>query len=177
MSIPIADPAVMGAKTTPTVQLAPAAKLAAQLFCIRANPGVTERVNWPAGTALLLLTVTVCTALDDATTVAENINCAGATLSPFGASPAPLSGTVTGVTPAVAEEMISAAEFSPAVAGVKIVCTVQLLAALSVAAHVEPLTEKLLALVPAIWNPTLTAASPPVLLIVNTFVALAEPTA
>jgi hypothetical protein len=124
----------------------------------------------------VLLTVTICAALDDPTNVAAKVNSAGLTFRPETAFPAPLRGTVAGITPEVAEETVNVAEFSPAAIGVKITCTVQLDPAISVAAQVVVPVEKLPAEAPLIWKPTLAAATPPVFPMVKIIGALDAPT-
>ena len=90
-------------------------------------------------TPLVLLTVTVCAALDCPTLVTAKVNCGGLTFKPDQTCPAPFSGTVAGATPRVEEETVSVAALPPAAAGVKITCAVQLLPLASVVPQVvEP---------------------------------------
>jgi hypothetical protein len=175
-NVPVAAPVAAGANTTPTVQAAPAGRLAAQVFWVNANPVLTVTASCVAAKLLELLMVTVCAALDVPTAVAAKLNCAGFTFSPAAAFPAPLNGTVTGFAPRVEEEIVSPATLSPAVTGVKITWTVQLPPATSVAVQVVAPVAKLLAFAPVIWNPTLVAATPPVLVIVKVCGALTTPT-
>ena len=172
---PVCAPVEVGAKTTPTVQLEPAASEVVQVFCVREKPAVTESASWVAATVLELLTVTVWTALVEPATAGEKVNCAGATLSPAVTVPAPLSGTVRGVTPAVDEVMVSVARLLPAVDGVKMTWTVQLAAGASAAVQVVAPVVKLA--LPVIWKPRLAAGTPPLLVRVRVSGAGTAPTA
>jgi hypothetical protein len=60
LKAPVAGPETVGEKTTPTVQVEPAVREEAQVFCTIENPGVTESASWLAAMLLVLLTVTVC---------------------------------------------------------------------------------------------------------------------
>ena len=71
--------------------------------------------------------------------------------------------------------MTSVAWLPPAVTGVKIICTVQLLPLVRAAPHVVFPVEKLAAPAPLIWNPGLAAEIPPVLLMVSVKGALGTP--
>jgi hypothetical protein len=166
-NVPVAIPVAAGANTTPTVQVALAARVAAHVFWVSANPALAVSVSCVAATVPELLMVTVCAALDVPTAVAAKLNCAGLTFSPAAAFPAPFNGTVTAFAPRVDEEMVSAATLPPAVTGEKITCTVQLPPAAIVAEQVVVPVEKLPAFAPVIWKPTLAAATPPILVIVK----------
>jgi hypothetical protein len=136
---------------TPTAQLAPAARLLPlQLSCVRLNGAAMVSVNEVAAKLPVLVTVTVCAALDWLVSVAAKVNCDGLALSTVVADPLPLSGTNTGVTPRVEEEIVNVAALLAAVAGVKITCTVQLLPLFKVVPQVEALQAKLLAAAPVI---------------------------
>ena len=122
-------PRYAGAKRRPpSEQLAPAARLAAQVFCVRLKGAVAVRVSELAAEPPVLVTFTVCAALDCPGAMMGKTSCAGLTLSPAEVCPVPVSGTLTGCTPEVEEETASEAVLPPAAAGVKITCTVQLLA-------------------------------------------------
>jgi hypothetical protein len=175
LSDPLAAPVAIGVNTTPTVQLAPAASVAVQVFCVSVKPSVGTRVSAVAAELLVLLTVTVCAVLGDPTMTDPKLSWAGLTLSPAAICAAPFRGTVTGVTPGVAEEITSEAWLPPATKGLKITCTVQLVPAASVAVQVVVPVEKLAAAGPVIWKPTLAAATPPVLVMVSTIGVLAAP--
>jgi len=114
----------------------------------------------------VLLTVTVCAALAEPTTVAPNVSAAGLTFSPDAVCAVPFSGTVTAVTPALLRRSPASLR-CPAAMGLKITCTVQLAPAARDAVHVVVPVEKLDAAAPVIWKPTLAAATPPVLVMVN----------
>ena len=126
LNVPVFAPVDAGAKTTSTVQLAPAGRLLVQVFCARANPIEADNTNWLAAKLLLLLTVTVCGALDDPATVGRKINCGGLAFRPKGTWPLPLRATVAGVFTS-APAMSKLAELVPVVPGLKVTCTVQLL--------------------------------------------------
>lgn len=140
---PATLPFPVGVNTTPTVQFAPAARTAAQLFCVRLNGVVTASVSPVAFTLLVLLIVAVCAALVWPRADSVNVICAGLTFNPDAASPAPLNATVTAFTPRVEEVTVRVAAFAPVAAGVKITCTVQLLPLLNVAPHVDAPAKKL----------------------------------
>jgi len=176
VSEPVATPVAVGVKTTPTVQVEPAARLAGQVFCARANPAVTASESALAGALLVLLTVTVCAALVEPTMVGTKVSWEGLTLSPEGTVDEPERRTVTGVTPAVDEVMVSAAELAPATTGVKTTCTVQLEYPARVAPQVVAPVEKLAAAAPVIWKPTFAAGTAPLLVMVRLKGALATPT-
>ena len=91
------------------------------------NKGRKRRINeirWKpieiVSALLLLLTVTICTALFVPATVAAKVNCGGLTLRPDGAWADPFSCTATGFTPRVDEVTVSVAALPPAPFGVKI---------------------------------------------------------
>ncbi len=175
VSVPPAVPFAVGVNTTPVVQLAPAARLVVQVFCVRLKGAVTVSVSPAALRLLALLTVTVCAALAWPSVASVNVICAGLTFNPDAASPAPLSATVTAFTPSVEEATVSVAAIPPVAAGVKITCTVQLLPLFSAVPQVVAPVEKLPAPGPLIAKPTLAIADPPVLLTVSVSGALAAP--
>jgi hypothetical protein len=175
-SVPVAGPALEGAKITPTVQLALAAKVAVHVSCTNANPAVSETNNWLAARGLVLVTVTVCAVLIAPTTVDGKASWAGLMLSPEVTCPAPFSGTCTLLAPCVAETTVRVAELPPAKLGVKITSTLQLAPALSEAPQVVDPVAKLAAPEPVISKATLAAATPPLLVIVSGDGALATPT-
>ena len=92
-SEPATVPLAEGVKTTPTEQLAPAARLAPQVFCVRLKGAVTASVSPAAATLLVLVIVAVCAGLDNPTLATANVICAGLTLIPDVACPVPLSAT------------------------------------------------------------------------------------
>jgi hypothetical protein len=59
VSVPVYGPFKDGEKTTPVEQLAPAASVAAQVFCVRLKGGVAERVRELAAEPPVLVRVTV----------------------------------------------------------------------------------------------------------------------
>jgi hypothetical protein len=125
--VPVAVPLTVGVNITPAVQLAPAARLLVQVFCVRLKGAAVVSVSAVAAKLPVLVTVTVCAALEAPVIVDGKVNFEGLTPSPVVTVPLPFSGTESGVTPSVDEESTSVAALPPDVAGVKITCTVQLL--------------------------------------------------
>jgi hypothetical protein len=167
-----------GEKTTPTVQLAPAPRLAAQVLLTRENGAVAESASELAVFVLVLAIVTVCGELDWPGATTEKLNCAGCTFRPDEDWPAPVSGTLAAATPGLDEEITSAAVAPPAAEGVKVTCTVQLSPLASVAPQLVALQmvvpqENSLADWPVIAKPILAIGAPPVLLTVNVWAGLA----
>jgi hypothetical protein len=175
VNVPVTGPVAVGAKTIPTVQVDPAARLPAQVFAVRLNWEVAASVNALTVNALVLLTVTVCAALDWPSLTAGKVNCAGLTPSPVKTWAVPLSGTLADVTPKDEDEIVSVAALPPVVAGSKITCSVQLLPLFRVAGQVLVAMEKLLAAWPPITKATLSIGAPPVLLTVSGNGELATP--
>ena len=134
--VPVAAPEMVGVKTTPVEQLAPADRLLAQVFWVRLKGGATASVSDVAAKLPVLAIVTVCAALAWPTSTAGKVNCAGVAPSTVVVEPLPLSGTETGVTPRDEEETMRVAALKVALAGVKIACTVQLLPLASTAPQV-----------------------------------------
>jgi hypothetical protein len=64
VSVPVNAPLTEGEKMTPVEQLAPAARVAPQLFCTRLKGGVTVRVSELAVEPPELVRLTVCNGLD-----------------------------------------------------------------------------------------------------------------
>ena len=64
MSVPVAEPLVLGTKNTEAVQLAPAARLPVQLFCARRKARIAASVTEPMVELDELVKVTDCAALD-----------------------------------------------------------------------------------------------------------------
>jgi hypothetical protein len=176
VNAPVNGPVTVGVNTTPTAQLAAAARLDAHVFCVKVKPVVTESASELAAELLVLLTVTVCVALDVPTMIGAKVSSAGFTFRPVAILAAPFKGTETGFTPRVAEETTRDARLPPALAGVKVTCTVQFAPLVKVAAQVVAPVAKLLAFSPVISNPTLAAETAPVLPIVSVDGALATPT-
>src|ERR1035437_5967335 len=100
VSVPMYVPLRAGEKTTPVEQLAPAARLAVQVFSTRLKGAVAVSVSELAAPVPVLAIETVWGALDCPGATMGNTSCDGFTLSPARACPAPVSGTVTGATPA-----------------------------------------------------------------------------
>ena len=117
--LPASTPVEMGAKITSTVQLAPEARLAGHAFCVTVNPADAEITSWLAEKLLLLVTVTVCAALDEPATVGAKISWGGLAFRPNGTSPLPLRATVTGAFTLPAAT-VRLAELSPVEPGLKI---------------------------------------------------------
>jgi hypothetical protein len=140
VSEPVTLPFAVGVNTTAALQLAPAARLAPQVFCVKPNGAVAASISPVAVMLLVLLIVAVCAALAWLSVASVNAICAGLTFNPE-----PLNATVTAFTPSVEDVTASAAALAPAAAGVKITCNVQLLPLLSVAPHVVAPVEKLFA--------------------------------
>jgi len=166
-----------GEKITPTEQLAPDASVVTQLFCTRLNGNVVVSASEVAVKLLLLVSVTVCAALEVPGATRGKTSCEGLTFSPAKDCPVPVRGTVTDATPEVDEETTSEAVAPPAAAGVKVTCTVQLPPLASVVPQVVVPVEKFAADAPVTWKPTLAIDAPPVLLTVNVCAELVEPTA
>jgi hypothetical protein len=173
---PVTVPLAVGWKMTPTEQLAPEARLWGQVFCTMLNWALTDRRSEEAAKLAVLLTATVCTALDWPGATAGKVNWAGFTSRPDATCPVPLSGTLTTVTPRVEDETTNVAALPPPTAGVKTTCTVQLLPLASTAPQVVVAVVKLPAAGPVTWKPTLAIGAPPVLLTVRVDGALATPT-
>ena len=70
--------------------------------------------------------MTGCAALDCPAPTTGKLICKGETLNPVESWPEPLSGTETGMTPELDDEMLSAAAMAPVALGVKTICTAQL---------------------------------------------------
>jgi hypothetical protein len=132
------------------VQFTPAARLLVHVFCVRVNCELTERVRAFAEKLPVLPTVTVCAALDCPGLTTGKVNSCGLTVSPVVVVPVPLSETFTGATPSIEDATTSVAALPPAVDGVKITCTVQLLPLVSVAPQSVVPVAKLLAPRPVI---------------------------
>ena len=158
------------------MQLAPAARLALQVFCVTLNCAVGAKAGAANEALLVLVTVTVCAALVWPTAVTAKVSCAGLTFSPDQTCPVPFSATVTGATPEVEEVTVSVAALPPVAAGEKITCTAQLAPLASVAPQVVVPIEKLPAAWPVIWKPTLAIGAPPVLVTVSASDEPAAPT-
>lgn len=150
VSVPVYAKARGGEKTTPAVQLAPAARLVPQVFCARLKGAVAVRVIAFAVEPPVLAIITVCAALLAPGGTMAKTSCPGSTLIPAAVCPVPLNGTLTAATPAVEDETASEAVAPPAAAGVKITCTVQLLPLARVAPQVVVPREKLAAESPVI---------------------------
>lgn len=165
-----------GKKITPAEQLAPAANVAPQVVCDTLKGAAVVSASEVAAELPLLVSVTVCAALEEPGATMGKINCEGLTLIPVKDCPVPVRGTVTDATPEVDEETTSEAIAPPASAGVKITRTVQLAPLASVAPQVVVPVEKLEAETPVIWKPTLAIDAPPVLLTVSVCGELAAPT-
>jgi hypothetical protein len=176
LNAPVAGPVTVGAKAIPTVQVEPAARVDAQVFCTMENAEVTESASWLAAMLLVLLTVIVCAGLEEPTVTAPKASCAGLTLRPEATFPAPFSGTEIELTPRVADEIINVAVLPPAAVGEKITCTVQLAPPVNTAVQVVVPVEKLAAEAPVIWKPTLAAEAPPLLVMVRRSGVPATPT-
>lgn len=176
VNAPVTAPLTVGWKMTPTVQLAPEARLRGQVFCAMPNWELTDKVSEEAAKLAVLLTVTDCAALDWPGATAGKVNWAGFTPRPDATCPVPLSGTLTALTPRVEDDTTNAAALPPPAAGVKTTCTVQLLPLASVAPQVVVPAVKLPAAGPVTWKPTLAIGAPPVLLTVSVDGALATPT-
>jgi hypothetical protein len=178
VNAPVKSPLTAGVKTNPTWQLAPAAKVLAQVFCemLKGGLGVAEKDRAVAVALPELVIITICAALVWPIVGSVKVNCDGLTLIPLVAVPVPFSGTETAATPSVEEETTSEAEFAPAEDGVKVTGTVQLPLALNVVPQVLVPVEKLLACAPVIWKPTLDIAAPPALLTASVKDELATPT-
>jgi hypothetical protein len=93
VKMPVAAPMAVGVKITPTVQLAPPARLLGQLFCVKLNGAATVSVSELAAVLPELETVTICVALDWPVNTSAKVNCDGFTFSPAAAVPAPFNGT------------------------------------------------------------------------------------
>jgi len=119
VSAPATVPLAVGWKTMPTEQLAPEARLWGQVFCTMLNWELTVRRSEAAATLAVLLTVTVCDALDWPGATAGKVNWAGFTCRPDATCPVPFSGTGTTATPRVEDETTSVAALPPPTAGVK----------------------------------------------------------
>jgi len=144
-NVPVTTPVAVGVKITPTEQFAPAARLLEQVLWVKLNGAEAASFKALAAALPASLMVTVCAALDWPVTVAGKVNCAGLTFSPFVAVAEPFSGTETGFTPRVEEEITSVAALPPEAPGVKTTCTVQLLPVSKVAPQVVAPVAKLLA--------------------------------
>src|ERR1035437_9082689 len=120
VSVPVKFPSRTGEKTTPIVQLAPAARLVPQGLAgaTGLKGGVTGKVSEFAAVPPLLVMVT-WEALEWPGATRGKASCAGVTLSPAGFWLVPVSGTLIAATPVVDEEITSAAMLPPAAAGVK----------------------------------------------------------
>jgi hypothetical protein len=120
VSAPVTVPPAVGWKTIPTEQLAPEARLTGQVFSVMLNCELTDRRSEEAAMLAVLLTVTVCAALDWPGTTAGKVNWAGLTCRPDATCPVPLSGTLTTATPRVEDDTTKVAALPPPAAGVNI---------------------------------------------------------
>src|SRR5215469_4035504 len=176
VNAPFNAPACMGAKTTPVVQLVPAASVVPQVFWTSENCAVSASSNPAASVPPLLVTVTVCAALVWPVAVAGNPICAGVAFKPAADWPVPFKFTVAAFTCSVEEVMVSVACADPVAAGVKVTCIVQLAPAARSLPQVVVPVAKLLAPGPVIWKPTFAMGAPPELVTLRVCGALAMPT-
>src|ERR1035441_1226149 len=121
---------------TPTVQLAPVARLPGQVFSVRLNGGAAERPSEPAAGPLPLVTVTVCAALDWPRTTFPKLKLDGLTLSTGGCNPVPESATVCGCA-RVISLTVRVPVCAPVAMGAKTTVIVQLAPGPSVAVHLS----------------------------------------
>ena len=98
LRLPVCAPALAGANSTPTLQLAPAASDVPQVFCASVKPGDTVRARSASATAPLeFVTVTVTAVLVVPTPVTGKLTCAGSNWTAPVNPPVPLSATVAAV--------------------------------------------------------------------------------
>lgn len=83
----------VGVKTMPAVQLAPGARTAVQVFCVRLNGGVTVRTKSVAPIAAVLVTTAVWGAVATPRMGCRNEIWTGEIVIPETACPTPLSDT------------------------------------------------------------------------------------
>jgi uncharacterized membrane protein len=150
-----------GEKTTPAEQLAPAAKPSVQVFCTRLKGDAVVSASEVAAELPLLVSVTVCAALEAPGATTGKTSCAGLTFNPVEDCPVPVRGTVTDATPEVDEETTSEVVAPPAAVGVKITGTVQLPPLASVEPQVVVPVEKFLAETPVSESQRWTSALRP----------------
>jgi hypothetical protein len=135
VNVPAAAPVAIGANDTPTVQLAPAARAPAHVYCVQLKPWLTAIVSVGAAKAVEFVIVTVCAALVPPGVTAAKLSDAGLTFRPAAVCELPLKPTFTATTPAEDEEIFSVPALPPVVAGSKTICTMQLTPAASVPLH------------------------------------------
>ena len=140
---PGTTPFPVGVNTTPTVQLAVGARVAAQAFSTRLKGGPTATERPVTVTLFVFVIVSVWNALVDPITDSVKLICVGLTESPDALWPLPLNGTCTGVTPSVAELTVSVDAFTPTTPGVKTTGAEQLPPLFSIAPQVEAPIAKL----------------------------------
>jgi hypothetical protein len=174
-SVPLAAPLAVGAKDTPTVQLAPAANGPTQVYCVQLKPWLAPIVR--AGTAyvLVFVMVTVCAALVPPAATAPKLNVAGLTLSPDAVCAVPPKPTLIAATPGEDEEIFKVAALPPVVCGSKTTSSTQLAPAASVAPHVVDEIENTPVAEPVICQLNPASGAPPVFDTVTASGALAMP--
>ena len=106
----MATPFTVGVKTTPVVQLSPAARVEPHVFWVRLNGGETARIRPLAELLLALVTVAICAAPGWPSVICVKVIWDGLIENPDKDCPVPVSGTWTGSTPEVDEETVSVAE-------------------------------------------------------------------
>jgi len=171
-------PGAIGLNTTEIVQLAETATGAAQLLVKLKSPGFGPPSETPERCSValpVLVTVTVCAALDVPSVVVENDGPLDGenVIAGAAATPVPLSARLCGL-PGALSATCKLAVNVPALAGLNIMVTEQLALAASVAAQVL-VWEKLLALVPAIVTESKESDCVPVFTMEKTCVALLVP--
>jgi hypothetical protein len=102
------------------VQLAPALSVAAHVLLASRNPGGIVSARLVSADVPVLLIVTEVALVIVPTAVSGKVIVFGVTAMPAAIPPAPLSGTGTGVTFRVDEEIVSVAVIPPVATGVKI---------------------------------------------------------